>query len=57
MSLTVPDAGRSPSIVEGEDESFDRRRDEGMRGTGDRRGAVMMEKVLVEWREVEVRGG
>lgn len=48
---------RSPFIVEREDESFDRGRDEGMRGASGRRGAVMMEKVLTGWREGEVRGG
>lgn len=48
--------GRRGSIVEGEDERFDRRRHEGMRGESGRRGAVMMEKVLTEWREGEVRG-
>lgn len=51
-----PTKGRRRSIVEGEVESFDRRRDERMRGKSGRRGAAMMEKERSEQGEGRGRG-
>lgn len=52
--MAVSNAGRRRSIVEGEDERFDRQRDDRMTGKSGRRGAVMMEKERSEQGREEV---